>query len=266
MWQSAETMTTGSLLMSSPWMFVSQATRVRRRARGREGDGGGEPRLSLSDPPASASLGQVTSPIDEALRDDIRRLGPQLGDTLRRQEGPEFLALVEEVRAAAKALRAGEGPDDGLRDRLGRGRPDHRHPPGPGLLLLLPPGQPGRAGPPGGRTGAGRPPGLPYVAPPVRLGDATPEEVADAIGAPRRPAGVHRPPHRGVAALGHLQAPPGGRPAGSPGRRPGGRGRRGPDRPPDQRGDRPAVADRRAAAAPTHAGRRGRSGARRAST
>ena len=53
-----------------------------------------------------------------ALRDDIRRLGTQLGATLARQEGEGFLALVEEVRAAAKAVRAGAAPGDDLRDRL----------------------------------------------------------------------------------------------------------------------------------------------------
>jgi len=42
---------------------------------------------------------------DRALREDIRRLGDQLGETLERQEGSEFLALVEEVRAAAKLAR-----------------------------------------------------------------------------------------------------------------------------------------------------------------
>jgi phosphoenolpyruvate carboxylase len=40
---------------------------------------------------------------DQHLRDDIRRLGEQLGDTLRRQEGEDFLALVERVRLAARA-------------------------------------------------------------------------------------------------------------------------------------------------------------------
>ncbi|HEU5152183.1 MAG TPA: phosphoenolpyruvate carboxylase [Iamia sp.] len=54
----------------------------------------------------------------EALREDIRRLGAQLGATLARQEGATFLALVEEVRAAAKAVRAGAAPGDDLRDRL----------------------------------------------------------------------------------------------------------------------------------------------------
>lgn len=53
-----------------------------------------------------------------ALRDDIRRLGAQLGATLARQEGEGFLALVEEVRAAAKAVRSGAAPGDDLRDRL----------------------------------------------------------------------------------------------------------------------------------------------------
>ncbi|HMJ78890.1 MAG TPA: hypothetical protein VK507_23095 [Iamia sp.] len=52
------------------------------------------------------------------LRDDIRRSGAQLGATLARQEGEGFLALVEEVRAAAKAVRAGSAPAGDLRDRL----------------------------------------------------------------------------------------------------------------------------------------------------
>lgn len=44
---------------------------------------------------------------DEAsLRSDVRRLGDLLGQTLVRQEGPELLALVEEVR---KAVREGTG-------------------------------------------------------------------------------------------------------------------------------------------------------------
>jgi phosphoenolpyruvate carboxylase len=55
---------------------------------------------------------------DEALRADIRRLGEQLGDTLVRQEGAGFLALVEEVRGLAKEARAGGDPA-ALRRRLG---------------------------------------------------------------------------------------------------------------------------------------------------
>ena len=56
---------------------------------------------------------------DRLLRDDIRRLGEQLGDTLVRQEGRPFLELVEDVRRVAKAARAGEADADELRSQLG---------------------------------------------------------------------------------------------------------------------------------------------------
>ncbi|MFQ5556691.1 MAG: phosphoenolpyruvate carboxylase, partial [Acidimicrobiales bacterium] len=42
---------------------------------------------------------------DRALRDDIGRLGRQLGASLVRQEGEEFLVLVERARTAARRLR-----------------------------------------------------------------------------------------------------------------------------------------------------------------
>ena len=48
---------------------------------------------------------------DQALRDDIRRLGEQLGQTLVHQEGRDFLDLVEDVRARSKG-------GEGLADRL----------------------------------------------------------------------------------------------------------------------------------------------------
>ncbi|MDZ7675579.1 MAG: phosphoenolpyruvate carboxylase [Acidimicrobiales bacterium] len=50
-------------------------------------------------------------PRDQALRDDIRRLGEQLGGTLRTQVGHDFLDLVEDVRARADN-------DEALADRL----------------------------------------------------------------------------------------------------------------------------------------------------
>jgi phosphoenolpyruvate carboxylase len=45
---------------------------------------------------------------DADLRSDVRRLGDLLGQTLVRQEGPELLALVEEVR---RAVREGSGAE-----------------------------------------------------------------------------------------------------------------------------------------------------------
>ena len=60
-----------------------------------------------------ASYDPVRSEEDHArLRRDIRLLGDVLGDTIRDQEGPEVLALVEEVRAASKRGRHAAGGDD----------------------------------------------------------------------------------------------------------------------------------------------------------
>jgi phosphoenolpyruvate carboxylase len=58
----------------------------------------------------------------EALSADIHLLGGLLGETIRRLAGEDAFALVEEVRADAKDLRADASPEHAraLRDRLGR--------------------------------------------------------------------------------------------------------------------------------------------------
>ena len=45
--------------------------------------------------------------VHSALRDDVRLLGDLLGETLRDQEGPWLLSLVEEIRLLAKNARSG---------------------------------------------------------------------------------------------------------------------------------------------------------------
>ncbi|MCQ3810632.1 MAG: phosphoenolpyruvate carboxylase [Acidimicrobiia bacterium] len=56
--------------------------------------------------------------IDFALRNDIRRLGAQLGDALVRQHGPELLERVEQVRAMARGLRRDEESGAALAELL----------------------------------------------------------------------------------------------------------------------------------------------------
>ncbi len=57
--------------------------------------------------------------IDSALRNDIRRLGSQLGDALVRQNGPELLERVEQVRAMARGLRRDDDSSSSLASLLG---------------------------------------------------------------------------------------------------------------------------------------------------
>ena len=69
--------------------------------------------------PPPSTIGEE---VQRGLSADIHRLGDLLGDAIRRLAGAEALALEEEVRAAAKALRAGSSVEEArrLRDRLDR--------------------------------------------------------------------------------------------------------------------------------------------------
>jgi len=49
----------------------------------------------------------VRHELPKALRDDVRRLGELLGETLRRQEGQATYEMVERVRALSKKARGG---------------------------------------------------------------------------------------------------------------------------------------------------------------
>ncbi len=212
--------------------------------------------MPFSPPPLEASAGG-----DETLRDDIRRIGAQLGDVLRRQEGESFLTLVEDVRAAAKAIRAGTSPPEDLRALLdpvdlataiglARAFSSYFH-----LANLAEQVHREAAPVPDG------PPGLPFVPPPIKRSvdadtrqtavaalDVRPVFTAHPTEASRRSVTYKR---RQVADL--LVERAGASPAD-----------RGADRPPRHRGHRAAVADRRAPSPAPHADRRGRGRARRA--
>jgi phosphoenolpyruvate carboxylase len=54
-------------------------------------------------------MADALNQIDAALRNDIRRLGTQLGDALVRQDGPALLERVEQVRTLARSLRRDDG-------------------------------------------------------------------------------------------------------------------------------------------------------------
>ncbi len=52
------------------------------------------------------------------LRDNVRLLGQLLGETIRRDQGPEFFDKLETIRQASKAARSGEGSRQLLFDAL----------------------------------------------------------------------------------------------------------------------------------------------------
>ena len=53
-------------------------------------------------------LAPISTPLSSPLGIDIRLLGNLLGQIIREQHGEDALALVERVRASAKARRGGE--------------------------------------------------------------------------------------------------------------------------------------------------------------
>src|ERR1700682_1903088 len=70
--------------------------------------GGGPGCEALGPEVASGMADAGHADLDVVLRDDIRRLGRQLGDTLVRQEGVAMFDRVEAVRAASRSA-----PEDG---------------------------------------------------------------------------------------------------------------------------------------------------------
>ncbi|MGH1502876.1 MAG: phosphoenolpyruvate carboxylase [Acidimicrobiales bacterium] len=64
--------------------------------------------------PPTVSDPSSTESVSAALRADIRRLGAQLGQSIARQEGGDFLEQVEQVRILARRLRRKEGDAAGV--------------------------------------------------------------------------------------------------------------------------------------------------------
>ncbi len=78
--------------------------------------------ISTETAAAAPPPGSIGEEVQRGLSADIHRLGDLLGDAIQRLAGAEAFALEEEVRAAAKALRAGSSVEEArrLRDRLDR--------------------------------------------------------------------------------------------------------------------------------------------------
>src|SRR4026207_333040 len=80
----------------------------------------------------------VRHELPKALRDDVRRLGELLGETLRRQEGQATYEMVERVRALSKKARGGSDADFAPRPRILEQMPvDEALPGGPRFSYLL---------------------------------------------------------------------------------------------------------------------------------
>lgn len=63
--------------------------------------------MSKQDKPTARGLSHLEAP----LRDDVRRLGENLGRAIAEDRGEPFLQCIEEIRALAKAVRNGEDSD-----------------------------------------------------------------------------------------------------------------------------------------------------------
>ena len=151
--------------------------------------------------------------VDEqaALRADVRRLGNLLGESLVRQEGPELLALVEQVRRLSRGQSSAdlaallESVDTDTAARLVRAFGTYFH-------LANVTEQVHRAREMRAERAA-KGGWLAQTAERVRAAGIPAAEVAELVGRLARTAGVHRAPDRGRPPLHPVQAATGGRAA-----------------------------------------------------
>ena len=72
--------------------------------------------FGVNTPAISAEAASTPEHRSDELRADIRRLGNQLGETIRRNVSTEFFELVEQVRALAKETREGNAESSAALD------------------------------------------------------------------------------------------------------------------------------------------------------